>query len=107
MTNPLFKMPTFDEPIDEFLNKRRHRLQDIPEKAKKKLLEDAKFFARHELPLELEVEEEQDVKEANGLYGIPVEMETAAYPNYDYQMHRAPPADTRKWLEAVQAMYYL
>jgi len=107
MTNPLFKMPTFDEPIDEFLNKRRHRLQDIPEKAKKKLLEDAKFFARHELPLELEVEEEQDVKEANGLYGIPVAMETAAYPNYDYQMHRDPPADTRKWLEAVQAMYYL
>jgi hypothetical protein len=90
-----FQLPE-EEPIDDFLRKRLDKLpKDMSPHLKRKLLEDAKFFVEHEIPLE-----------ADDLPGISV-MESSAYPNYDYQMHRDPPADTRKWLEAVRSLYYL
>ena len=95
-------LEVFEEiPIDQFLEKRKEKLPDMPEKVKKKLLQDAKFFAEQGLPIDITT----DITTAS--FGISNEMQSAAYPNYDYATYVAPPADTRKWLDAVKTIYYL
>ncbi len=86
-----------DVPIDKYLSKRKGKLPtDLPPKIKKKLLQDAKFFGELDLPVD-------PTTASPGILG----METTSYPNYDYNMHTSPPADTRKWLEATRSIFYL
>jgi hypothetical protein len=87
-TKELFDIEVSEMPIEEVIE-----TQGLPDEIKRKYLNDARYL--------------RDFGLVPGEYpGIP-SMETTAYPNYDYSIHRNPPANTTKWLEAAQRIYYL
>ena len=87
-SSDLFDIVVVEEPIEDLIE-----AEDLPEKAKRKYLNDAKYLREHSI-------------EPGEYPGISA-MQSKGYPNYDYNIHRDKPADTRKWLEAARQIYYL
>ena len=98
-------------PLDEFIKKRISKLpKDMPEKVKKKLLNDAKFFAGHgektDNPTKYLEKIQKHQKAQKALKDISMQEKTdkvtKAYPNFDQYVYIQPGRDTKKWVQAVR-----
>jgi hypothetical protein len=93
----LFDIEVEEKPIEELVVN-----EDLTERAKRKMLNDIKFLREYGI----KPDDYPGIDTMDAIDQKTAKM-SVSYPNYDYNIHRENPADTRKWLEAARQIYYL